>query len=110
MKTSRSIHALLSLALVASACVKSNTSSAVSAPTTAGTRRSTRGAIRSFGPNRAFANIAHEDIPGYMQAMTMPFEFRDASLSAGLSVGDRVRFTFEEGSDGQLVIVSISRE
>ena len=110
---------MLALTLVASACVKSNTSSAVSAQaaapgvhaaTAAGTVRSTRGAIRSFGPNRAFANIAHEDIPGYMQAMTMPFEFRDPSLSAGLSVGDRVRFSFEEGSDGQLVIVSISRE
>jgi protein SCO1/2 len=111
MKTPRSIHALLALTLVASACVKSNTSSASSASsTTAATRRSTRGTIRSFGPNRAFANIAHEDIPGYMQAMTMPFEFRDASLSAGLSVNDRVRFAFEEGADGQLVIVSISRE
>lgn len=114
MNADRLIPVLLSLALAASACVKSNTSSASSAATTAasttGPRRSTRGTIRSFGPRRGFANIAHEDIPGYMQAMTMPFEFRDATLSAGLSVNDRVRFSFEEGADGQLVIVAISRE
>ncbi len=106
----RAALVLASLSLAASACVKSNTSTASTAPTPQGSRYSTRGTIRSFGAARAYANIAHEDIPNYMRAMTMAFEFRDATQSAGLSVGDRVRFTFEETPDGRFVLVLIARE
>jgi protein SCO1/2 len=36
--------------------------------------------------------IAHEAIPGYMMAMTMPFEVRDTNEMAGVEVGDRLVF------------------
>ena len=39
--------------------------------------------------------IAHEDIPGFMHAMTMSFEVNKPSLLHNLEPGDRVRFTLE---------------
>jgi protein SCO1/2 len=35
--------------------------------------------------------VSHEDIPGYMQAMTMPFRVADSTLLATLEPGDLVR-------------------
>lgn len=37
--------------------------------------------------------ISHESIPGYMDAMMMPFHVRDAKLLAGIDPGMRVDFT-----------------
>ncbi|MCB1120815.1 MAG: SCO family protein [Verrucomicrobiae bacterium] len=39
--------------------------------------------------------IAHEAMPGYMAAMTMPFRTRDASESEGLAPGDEIEFTYK---------------
>src|SRR5258705_5539217 len=36
--------------------------------------------------------IKHEAIPGYMPAMTMPFEVKSANELAGLAAGDAVSF------------------
>ncbi len=36
--------------------------------------------------------IAHEAVPGYMEAMTMPFSPRDPKALQGLKAGDEVRF------------------
>jgi hypothetical protein len=36
--------------------------------------------------------IKHEEIPGYMAAMTMSFEARDTNELAGLEAGDHVAF------------------
>jgi protein SCO1/2 len=36
--------------------------------------------------------IAHEEIPGYMMAMSMPFEVRDTNEMAGVVAGDRLVF------------------
>jgi protein SCO1/2 len=38
------------------------------------------------------AVIRHEAIPGYMPAMTMPFEARDANLLRGFKAGDTISF------------------
>lgn len=38
------------------------------------------------------AIIRHDAIPGYMEAMTMPFDVKDPSLLGGLKSGDFVRF------------------
>lgn len=37
--------------------------------------------------------IAHEDIPNYMEAMTMPFTLRDETMLRELKQGDRVQAT-----------------
>ena len=39
--------------------------------------------------------VAHEDIPGFMAAMTMSFEVNKPSLLHKLKPGDHIRFTLE---------------
>lgn len=43
--------------------------------------------------------IAHEEIPGYMPAMTMPLEVRDVALLKGLRAGDEVHFELSVTDD-----------
>lgn len=38
------------------------------------------------------ARIAHEEIPGYMEAMTMNFDVKDTNELRGLAPGDAIRF------------------
>lgn len=54
----------------------------------------TKGTVQSFGKDRKYVNIAHEDIPGYMMAMTMSFDPRSPSQLDGLNAGDKVKLTF----------------
>ena len=68
----------------------STTTSSVSAAT----QYTTKGTVQSFGKDRKYVNIAHEDIPGYMMAMTMSFDPRSASQLDGLNPGDKVRIAF----------------
>lgn len=71
---------------------------------------STRGIVKSFGVDRKYVNIAHETIPGYMEAMTMSFEPRAADQLSSLAVGDRVAFTFTATEDGRRILQSINKE
>jgi protein SCO1/2 len=41
--------------------------------------------------------VAHDDIAGFMPAMTMPFTLRPADAVPAMAVGDRVRFTLKVG-------------
>jgi protein SCO1 len=59
-------------------------------PAAATQRYQVRGEIR--GMEGATVRIKHEEIPGYMAAMTMPFEIRNASMLRGLRVGDEIGF------------------
>jgi protein SCO1/2 len=61
-----------------------------------------RGATRSFvvhgmalkiEPNQKTIVIQHDAIPGYMAAMTMPFQVKNPSLLQGIKPGDAVSFT-----------------
>ncbi len=56
-----------------------------------------RGVVRSFGKERRYVNIAHDEIPGYMNAMTMAFTPREPSQLDGIEADDVVvvRFTDE---------------
>lgn len=67
------------------------------------------GVIKSFGPARAFVNIAHEDIPGYMMAMTMSFEPGSPGQLDGLREGDRVEFDFIETPDARRSLTRIAK-
>jgi protein SCO1/2 len=51
-----------------------------------------KGVIKELEPDGKTAIIRHEAIPGYMQAMTMPFEVRDTNLLRGLKAGDAISF------------------
>jgi len=46
--------------------------------------------------------VSHEEIPGYMPAMTMPFALAPGDPVPAMSPGDRVRFTLEVASDSVL--------
>lgn len=46
-----------------------------------------------------FVLIDHEDIPGFMDAMTMSFPLEQESLLTGVEVGDRVGFLVRVEND-----------
>ncbi|MCS6901568.1 MAG: copper-binding protein [Myxococcales bacterium] len=69
---------------------------------------STRGTLKSFGPDKKYASIAHEDIPGYMSAMTMSFTPQNPAQFDGLNPGDKVEFSFKpEG--GKHILTAIKK-
>jgi protein SCO1/2 len=51
-----------------------------------------RGIVRGFAPDRSTVDIQHEDIPGFMPSMTMPFSVKDQKDIAGLKIGDAISF------------------
>ncbi len=69
----------------------------------------TRGTVRSIDLGNRTITIAHEDVPDYMPAMTMPFELTDVSQAEGISAGDRVSFRFRPEAGGRHVIVSLTK-
>jgi len=50
------------------------------------------GTVERTYPGEARIQIAHAEIPGYMEAMTMDFDARDTAAVLGLQPGDRIRF------------------
>lgn len=50
------------------------------------------GVVRELRPDGSNVVIRHEEIPGFMMAMTMPFTARDPRQVAGLQPGDKVTF------------------
>lgn len=67
-------------------------------------RHGTRGVLRAIATDRSSVTIAHEDIPNFMKAMTMPFDVLNPTLLDGLRVGQKISFEFFESPDGRLVI------
>jgi protein SCO1/2 len=51
-----------------------------------------RGIVRAFAPDRSTISIEHEDIPGVMPSMTMPFSVKDQKEIAGLKIDDAISF------------------
>ncbi|WP_044244237.1 copper-binding protein [Chondromyces apiculatus] len=106
-----SLQSLASLASLSAAvgCGRSSESSQPAAPTISPTaeRRTVRGVVKAVHASPAYATIAHEDIPGYMKAMTMDFEVARPALLEGVKAGETVTFTFVESTDRRLVIEAI---
>jgi len=50
------------------------------------------GLVIAVKPREKTVEIKHEEIPGYMPAMTMPFDVRDTNELTGLQPGQRVSF------------------
>lgn len=53
-----------------------------------------KGVIRKIKADEKTLVIDHEEIPGYMEAMAMPFQVKDESLLHGFQAGDRVEFEY----------------
>lgn len=51
-----------------------------------------KGVVVELQADGKTVKIKHEEIPGYMDAMTMPFEVRDTNELRGLAAGDPVSF------------------
>lgn len=100
------------LAIAALAIIPSSVSHAAvaSSRTPKGAHYKSSGVIKSFAPDQSFASIAHEDIAGYMTAMTMNFEPGTKDLFHGLSVGDAVTFEFTDFGDGRHIVNSIAKK
>ena len=84
-------HHVLSLALVAvlaAACAREK-------PPAGPTRYPLKGTVVEVDAANRKVTIAHEDIPGFMPAMTMPFVLleKDAALLQGVGPGDEVTAT-----------------
>src|SRR6266478_4017250 len=88
--------AVLAAALLTSACDKTPRASApASPPPLAHTNRQVfqvKGVVISLKPAQSQVEIKHEEVPGYMPAMTMPFDVKDTNELAGLEPGDAVAF------------------
>ena len=52
-----------------------------------------KGEVTALDPAHGTVTIAHEEIQGFMMAMTMPFKVKDSSLLAGVGVGDSITGT-----------------
>ncbi len=78
---------LACLAVLLTACNQNNPQPAESTQV-----YTVKGVIKELEPDGKTAVIRHEAIPGYMEAMTMPFEVRDTNLLHGLKPGDTVSF------------------
>lgn len=78
----RSATAVLVLCLAAAACARD-----------APREYELRGQVLAVDRERGELTIRHDDIKGFMPAMTMPFKVRDAALLEGRTPGDLVRAT-----------------
>ena len=62
------------------------------------------GIVESIDKEMATFQINHEEIKDYMPAMSMPYAVKDKSLLDSVSTGDRVEFSLEGTSKGDVVI------
>ncbi|MBI3415252.1 MAG: SCO family protein [Verrucomicrobia bacterium] len=86
---------VLLLVGVTVSCREKNPVTPASAPSAASTNRQTfqvNGVLKELKPDGKTAVIKHEEIPGYMPAMTMPLVARNTNELARLHSGDAISF------------------
>jgi Cu/Ag efflux protein CusF len=57
-----------------------------------------RGVVKAVNREKGTIRISHEKIEGYMEAMTMDYHVKDASLLDSVRVGEGVNFTLEDAA------------
>jgi protein SCO1 len=75
---------LLALCVCVAGCEKPRPVAAKSYPV--------RGVVKEVNPTKKSVTVKHEEIPGYMMAMTMPFDVKNTNELRGLQPGDRITF------------------
>lgn len=78
----------------------SGTKRTASAPKPQHRRYPLKGVVRSLVKEERLAMIRHEDIPGWMPAMTMEFEIRSPKDFAKLTKGMAIRATVVVAANG----------
>jgi protein SCO1 len=71
----------------------------VTLPGWAGQKYDVRGLVLKVDPSRKSMLVSCESIPGYMEAMTMPFTVRESAMLKGLQPGTAVDFTLVVDGD-----------
>lgn len=84
------LAAMVAATAVVSGCNNPSGSSAAGKPAGAKVYDVT-GKVVALDPAKKVVTLDHEDIPGFMKAMTMEFPVADAKLLDGLKAGDAVR-------------------
>ncbi len=67
-----------------------------------------RGVVRAVLPDSGVIVVTHDEIPGYMPAMTMGFRVHEPQLYQGLDIGVPVRFTLK-GVPPNVLVTAIVR-
>jgi protein SCO1/2 len=62
-----------------------------------------RGRYEGPGRRENTIRISHEDIPDYMDAMTMDFPLADPAAAEGLEPGTKIRFRLTDDAEGYRV-------
>jgi len=66
------------------------------------------GIVREVTPDQGRVILRHDEIPGYMPKMTMPFQVADKNSLEGLNVGDKVSATLKvKGEKFELVNLNV---
>lgn len=68
-----------------------------------------QGNVREIDQAARRVTIQHGDVPGYMPAMTMPFDLAQGVSLDGITVGARVEFRFHPESGGRHVVTSLRK-
>jgi protein SCO1/2 len=78
---------LLAMALLGAACGDRR-----SEPVEKSSQYQARGVVRWLPPGHKAIEVEHEEIPGFMPSMTMPFEVHEEQEIAKLVIGDAISF------------------
>ncbi len=62
-------------------------------------RYAAEGLVLRVDPAASTLTVSHDEIPGYMNAMVMPFTVRDPKQLADVRAGDRIAFRLNVGDD-----------
>src|SRR5690348_11541506 len=97
-----SCSAVLMLSLLVCSCKREPPPPVPSVPEQASRREfQVQGVVLAVNLKGKEVEIRHEEIPGYMAAMTMPFPVKDTNELAGLEPGARVSFRLiDAGKEG----------
>jgi protein SCO1 len=85
---------ILAALLVAGVLVVACKPTATETAATEATVYRVRGVIRKIKNEGRIAVIDHEEIPGFMERMVMPFHARDGAVFSGVKPGDQVEFDY----------------
>ncbi len=100
---SRGVLAVVAFAFLA---ISHSLSCATHAPMTAAATGATHkglGVVVVVNVEKSRVKINHEKIEGFMEAMTMWFDVKDASLLTGIAPGDKVEFTITEEAAADVI-------
>ena len=68
------------------------------------------GVVTHIPDDKKMVYLSHNDIPGIMEAMTMPYQVSSPDLLKEIKEGDSVDFTLTKTSLGDFVVTAIKKK